>query len=75
MVVLSPVRTLFRDHPTESMLAMVLSVLLVTVVFIGVLPATDALSVLSPSLLGLAVGVTGVVSFLMFARLATFLTG
>ena len=72
---LPPVRTLFRDHPAESMLAMVLSALLVTVVFIGVLPATDALSVLSPSLLGLAVGVTGVVSFLMFARLATFLTG
>jgi hypothetical protein len=57
------------------MLAMVLSALLVTVVFIGVLPATDALSVLSPSLLGLAVGVTGVVSFFVFARLATFLTG
>ena len=72
---LPSVRTLFRDHPTESMLAMVLSVLLVTVVFIGALPATDALSVLSPSLLGLAVGLTGVVSFLVFARLATFLTG
>jgi len=64
-----------QAHPQETVYALVLSSLFSYVVFLGIVPATDLLPPLSPALSGLAVGLTGVVSFLVFARLAAVFVG